>query len=51
MGDLPAAGQWVRLEVPASAVALEGRTVTGMAFTLYDGQAYWDAAGKSSEAH
>ena len=51
MGALPAAGQWVRLEVPASAVGLEGRTVTGMAFTLYGGRAFWDAAGKSSEAH
>jgi len=50
MGALPTAGQWVRLQVPAIAVALEGRTVTGMAFTLYGGQAFWDAAGKSSEA-
>ena len=50
MGALPATGQWVRLEVPASAVALEGRTVTGMAFSLYGGQAFWDAAGKTSAA-
>ncbi|MEW6304923.1 MAG: Ig-like domain-containing protein [Verrucomicrobiota bacterium] len=45
MGPLPPAGQWVRLEVPASAVALEGRTLGGMAFTLYDGRAAWDYAG------
>jgi hypothetical protein len=48
MGALPAAGRWVRLEVPASAVGLEGRTVNGMAFTLYHGRATWDYAGKSS---
>ena len=46
MGALPAAGQWVRLEVPASQVGLEGRALTGMAFALYDGKATWDRAGK-----
>jgi hypothetical protein len=45
MGSLPTAGQWVRLEVPASAVGLEGRIVEGMAFTLYSGRAAWDSAG------
>jgi hypothetical protein len=35
----------VRLEVPASAVGLEGTSVTGMAFSLYDGTATWDATG------
>jgi hypothetical protein len=44
---LPSYGQWVRLEVPASAVGLEGRTIAGMAFTLYDGQAWFDNALKS----
>jgi hypothetical protein len=48
MGPLPAAGQWTRLEVPAGQVGLEGRTVKGLAFTLYDGKATWDAAGKFS---
>ncbi|HUW83262.1 MAG TPA: Calx-beta domain-containing protein, partial [Phycisphaerae bacterium] len=47
-GPLPAAGQWVRLEVAASQVGLEGSTLTGMAFTLYDGRATWDHAGKST---
>jgi glucose/arabinose dehydrogenase len=47
-GPLPPLGQWVRLEVPASAVNLEGRTVSGMAFTVYDGRATWDYAGKTS---
>lgn len=47
MGPLPAAGGWVRLEVPASAVGLEGMTVGAMAFTLYGGRASWDLAGIS----
>jgi hypothetical protein len=46
VGDLPAAGGWVRLQVPASAVGLEGATINGMSFTLYDGRATFDAAGK-----
>ena len=33
MGALPAVGQWVRLEVPAAQVGLEGRTLNGMAFS------------------
>jgi len=48
VGNLPPAGQWVRLEVPANKVGLEGHTVNGMAFTLFDGQATWDRAGKST---
>jgi hypothetical protein len=48
MGGLPAVGKWVRLEVPAAQVDLEGRTVKGMSFTLYGGRAFWDAAGKTS---
>jgi hypothetical protein len=46
MGALPAAGQWVKLAVPAAQVGLEGRTLKGMAFTLYNGRASWDYAGK-----
>jgi RHS repeat-associated protein len=49
-GGLPASGQWVRLEVPASAVGLENVTVRGMAFTLYNGKATWDHAGVRSNA-
>jgi hypothetical protein len=45
MGPLPAAGQWVQLKVPASQVALEGSVVKGMGFCLYNGRAWWDAAG------
>jgi len=46
MGPLPALGQWVRLEVPASQVGLEGVTVRGVAFTLFGGRATWDRLGK-----
>jgi Tc toxin complex TcA C-terminal TcB-binding domain/Concanavalin A-like lectin/glucanases superfamily len=48
MGDLPPTGKWVRLEVPAAAVGLEGHTVTGLAFTLYGGQAWWDMSGRTT---
>jgi hypothetical protein len=47
MGALPSVGQWVRLEVPASDVGLEGVTVNGAAYTLYGGRAAWDYSGKS----
>ncbi|HVN78746.1 MAG TPA: hypothetical protein VMW38_07095 [Terriglobia bacterium] len=47
MGPVPPAGQWVRLEVPADQVGLEGKTLVGMAFTLSDGRATWDRAGKA----
>ena len=50
MGSLPAVGQWVRLEVAASVLGLEGHVLNGMAFTLADGRATWDYAGKSSAA-
>jgi hypothetical protein len=46
IGPLPTLGQWARLEVPAALVDLEGKTINGMAFTLNDGRATWDMAGK-----
>src|SRR5204863_273131 len=36
MGPLPVAGQWTLLEVPASQVGLEGRTLIGMSFSQFD---------------
>lgn len=48
MGPLPAAGQWVRLEVPASQVGLEGSTLKGMDFSAFGGRVTWDKAGKTS---
>jgi hypothetical protein len=50
MGALPATGQWVRLEIPASAVGLEGQTVTGMSFSQFDGRATWDKTGKGGDS-
>ena len=45
MGPLPPSGGWIRLEAPASAVDLDGRSINAMAFTLYGGRASWDYAG------
>jgi hypothetical protein len=48
MGRLPPAGRWVRLEVPAAWVGLEGNSVAGVSFVLCDGAAAWDLAGIAS---
>ncbi len=46
MGDLPKAGEWVRLEVNAQHVGLApGATLNGWAFTQFGGTCYWDRAG------
>jgi hypothetical protein len=50
MGALPLLGQWVRLNVPAVQVGLEGKTLNGMAFTLVGGRATWDYAGKNGSS-
>ena len=47
MGPMPPVGKWVRVEVPASLVGLEGRTINGMAFTLFNGRVTWGRAGKT----
>ena len=45
-GDLPQAGEWIRLEVLASAVGLKpGDVVRGWAFTQFGGTVQWDTAG------
>lgn len=46
-GALPLGGRWLRLRVSASAVGLEGATVSGMSFSLIDGRATWGPAGRS----
>src|SRR6185369_2591656 len=48
MGALPAAGQWVRLEVPASQVGLEGQRINGMGSSKFDGRVTWDKTGTAS---
>ena len=46
MGPLPAAGEWVRLEVDPTVVGLEpGSVLNGTAFVQFGGTAYWDIAG------
>jgi hypothetical protein len=46
LGDLPKAGEWVRLEVDAARVGLPaGKVLNGWAFTQFDGTCYWDKAG------
>jgi hypothetical protein len=47
VGAAPSPGRWVELRVPASAVGLEGATLSGMCFSLVDGRATWGAAGRS----
>jgi len=51
MGPLPPAGEWVRLEVPAAAVDLDGKAIKGMGFTLAGGQCVWHRAGAVPPSH
>ena len=45
-GALPEPGKWARLEVEASAIDIKpGDKITGIAFTLYGGTAYFDHMG------
>lgn len=45
-GELPKAGEWVRLEVPAEKVGLKvGDKLRGLAYTQYGGTVTWDRAG------
>ncbi len=46
LGELPAPGKWVRLEVPVEKLKLApGTEIDGWAFTQFDGTVYWDKAG------
>lgn len=46
MGELPKAGEWVRLEVPVEKLKLAaGTRFQGMAFTQFGGTVFWDKAG------
>ena len=46
-GEVPPAGRWVRLQVPAHAVGLDRGEVNGMGFSLVGGSAAWDESGSS----
>lgn len=48
IGELPPAGRWLRLDVPAALLELQDRNVEGMSFLLYDGRAAYAAAGRVS---
>ncbi|MEC7922596.1 MAG: PQQ-binding-like beta-propeller repeat protein [Planctomycetota bacterium] len=46
MGNLPAAGQWVRLEIPAERMGIKpGTELRQMAFLQVDGTVYYDKVG------
>jgi hypothetical protein len=46
IGKLPKVGEWVRLELDAARLDLKpGTKITGIAFTMSDGTAFWDKTG------
>jgi hypothetical protein len=45
IGPIPPAGEWVRLEVPAALVELEGKDVRGVAFNMFGGKCVWHRVG------
>src|ERR1044071_3409410 len=47
LGTLSVAGVYRRIEVPASALQLEGATIDGTSMELSDGQAWLDRVGKT----
>ena len=49
-GALPRLGEWVRLEVAASELAIGTAAVNGIAFTLFDGCAAFGGCGKIAQA-
>jgi hypothetical protein len=51
MGELPTAGEWVRLELPAASVALENSRLDGMGVCLFDGRAAYGATGSGGVGH
>lgn len=43
MGPVPSPGKWIKLEIEASLLGLgPGTKITDVAFTQFDGTAYWD---------
>ncbi len=50
-GQLPESGKWVKLEIPVAQVGISpGAIINGIAFTQFDGTAYWDKAGITTAA-
>jgi hypothetical protein len=46
-GDLPSPGRWVRLTIAPARLGLTNAAIGGLAFTLFDGRAAFDALGYS----
>lgn len=44
-GELPEMGKWVRLEIPASLLGLEGHSLHGVSFSQFGGSTWWGNAG------
>ncbi|NQU09705.1 hypothetical protein HQ590_02860 [bacterium] len=42
LGDLPAAGQWVRLEVPVGELGLDGMLLDGLGFVSKGSKVWWE---------
>ncbi|HEY6138900.1 MAG TPA: hypothetical protein VI670_14160 [Thermoanaerobaculia bacterium] len=47
LGAVPAGGQWLRVQVPASQLGIVGATVDGFDVQTYDGQSWVDRVGKT----
>jgi len=45
VGPLPEGGKLVRLEVPASAIDIEGGRIQGISFAMFGGNGVWGATG------
>jgi len=46
VGTIPKAGRWTRLEVSAASLGLQGQTLNGTTFSLFNGWSAWDRLGK-----
>ncbi|KRB18589.1 hypothetical protein [Rhizobacter sp. Root16D2] len=49
MGDLPPAGQWVMLKIPAEKVGLANQALDGMSFMLFGGRAAYGLTGARTD--
>jgi len=45
LGDVPRPGEWVRLEIPAKAIGVDGKTIRELAFCTFGGGVRWDWLG------
>jgi hypothetical protein len=45
LGEMPKPGEWVRLEIPAKAIGVAGKTIRELAFCTFGGGVRWDWLG------